>query len=323
MIKIIVNVVGALAGTAIAAAGALYLYYFIILPRDLPVPDLAIELTPERVQRGEYLANAVYGCIYCHSDRDWALFGAPPKPGTTGKGGEVFDASVGVSGYLVSPNITPYHLGDWSDGEIYRAIVNGLHKEGYAFFPIMPFDVYLHLEDEEVYSIIAYLRTLAPIESDHTGRNLSTIMQFIANSRALPAEPLPIDADDPVSRGGRMALIAGCRFCHTPANERMQPYEDMRFGGGLGMWANGQMVYSSNISPDPDTGIGDWTVDDFVQRFRRYADANIPVSDTGFQTQHAWTEYAKLSDQDLAAIFAYLMAQPPVQNEVTVWAGAR
>jgi mono/diheme cytochrome c family protein len=326
VLKVIMNVVGALAGTAIAAAGGLYLYYFVILPRDLPVPDLTIEITPERVARGEYMANAVFGCMYCHSERDWDLFGAPPKPGTLGKGGEVFDERVGVSGYLVSPNITPYHLGDWSDGEIYRAVVNGLHKEGYAFFPIMPFDVYLHLKTEDVYSIIAYLRTLEPIPSEHNGENsgrrLTPIMQFIANSRALPADPWDFEPDDPVAQGRYITLIAGCRFCHTPANERMQPYEDMRFGGGLGMRANGERVYSSNISPDPATGIGNWTLDDFVRRFRQYAGARIPVSDTGFQTQHAWTEYAKLSDDDLAALFTYLMAQPPVNNEVTVWVEA-
>jgi hypothetical protein len=322
MRKIIINVVGALVGIAIATTGGLYLYFFVVLPRDLPVPDLEIELTPARIARGDYLATAVYGCIYCHSERDWTLFGAPPKPGTIGQGGEVFDASVGVSGYLVSPNITPHHLGDWSDGEIYRAIVNGLHRDGYAFFPIMPFDVYLHLETEDVYSIIAYLRTLDPIESEYTGRRLSPIMQFIANSRALPADPWEVDEDDPVSRGERMTLIAGCRFCHTPANERMQPYEDMRFGGGLGMWANGELVYSNNISPDPETGIGSWSVNDFITRFKRYAGAQISVADTGYQTQHAWTEYAKLSERDLSDIYAYLMAQPPVQNEVTVSVGA-
>ena len=51
-----------------------------------------------------------------------------------------------MSGVLISPNITPAGIGDWSDGEVYRAIVNGLHKDGYSLFPIMPFDVYLHLE---------------------------------------------------------------------------------------------------------------------------------------------------------------------------------
>jgi len=322
MLKIICNIAGALAGIAITIAGGLYLYYFVILPRDLPVPDLKIELTSGRVARGDYLANAVFGCIYCHSERDWSLFGAPPKPGTLGKGGEVFDERVGISGRLISPNITPYHLGDWSDGEIYRAIVSGLHKDGYAFFPIMPYDVYLRLKTEDVYSIIAYLRTLEPIESNHTGRWLSWIMQFIANTRALPAEPWDVDPDDPVAHGEYIALIAGCQYCHTPANERMQSYDGMDFGGGLGMWTNGELVYSANISADTETGIGDWTVDDFIGRFREFEGVRIPITETGYQTQHAWTEYAKLSDSDLADIYAYIMAQPPVRNEVTVWVQA-
>jgi len=322
VLKVIINVVGALAGTAIAAAGGLYLYYFVILPHDLPVPDLEIELTPERVARGEYMANAVFGCMYCHSERDWTLLGAPPKPGTLGKGGEVFDERVGVSGYLVSPNITPYHLGDWSDGEIYRAIVSGLHKDGYAFFPIMPYDVYLNLKTEDVYSIIAYLRTLKPIPSKHGGRRLSPIMQLIANTRPLPADPWNVDPDDPVSRGEYIAVIAGCQYCHTPADERMQSYDGMDFGGGFGMWTNNELVYSANISADMETGIGDWTVDDFIARLKQSANARIPVTETGYQTQHAWTEYAKLSDSDLADIYAYIMAQPPVRNEVTIWVEA-
>ena len=326
MLKIIRNIAGALAGIAIAAAGGLYLYYFVILPRDLPVPDLQIALTPERTARGDYLANAVFGCIYCHSERDWSLFGAPPKPGTLGKGGEVFDERVGISGRLISPNITPYHLGDWSDGEIYRAIVSGLHKDGYAFFPIMPYDVYLHLKTEDVYSIIAYLRTLEPIPpdsgGDHTGRWLSPIMQLIANTRTRPAEPWDVDPDDPVARGQYIALIAGCQYCHTPADERMQSYEGMDFGGGLGMWTNGELVYSANISADAETGIGNWTVGDFIARFRQFEGVRIPVTETGYQTQHAWTEYAKLSDSDLADIYAHIMAQPPVRNEVTVWVQA-
>ncbi|MBT8443924.1 MAG: cytochrome C, partial [Gammaproteobacteria bacterium] len=199
--KTVIGVIASLTVIAAIGIGGLYVYYFFVLPPDLPVPNLAIERTPERVARGEYLATAVFGCMYCHSERDWSLFGAPPKPGTLGKGGEVFDEKVGVSGVLVAPNITPYHLGDWSDGQIYRAIVSGLHKDGYAFFPIMPFDVYLHLATEDVYSIIAYLRTLAPIESDHGGRRMSRLMTFIAHSRVLPADPWDVDATDPVARG--------------------------------------------------------------------------------------------------------------------------
>lgn len=318
MLKVLLKLIAGVAVLAALAVSGLYVYYFMILPRDIPPPELTIEITPERVARGQYLATAVFGCMYCHSERDWSLFGAPPVPGTLGKGGERFDQRVGVSGVLISANITPAGIGDWSDGEVYRAIVNGLHKDGYALFPIMPFDVYLHLETEDVYSIIAYLRTLEPTEAEYSGRRMTRLMQFIANSRVLPADPWQVDQDDPLSRGEYMVIIAGCRFCHTPANERMQPYEDMRFGGGLGMRIpGGGTVYSANISPDPETGIGNWSEADFIARFKAYQGARIPITETGFQTQHAWSEYAQLTEADLAAIYAYLMAQPPVRNAVS------
>ncbi len=194
----IIRTVAALIGITVLGVAGVWLYLFVILPRDLPVPDLAVEATPARLERGEYLATAVYGCIYCHSERDWSLFGGPPKPGRIGAGGELFDQSVGLSGMIVAPNITPYHVADWSDGEIYRAIVSGLHKDGYAFFPIMPFDVYLYLDNEDIYSIIAYLRALEPIENDTPPRNPSRMMQMIGNLRALPHAPWEIDTSDPV-----------------------------------------------------------------------------------------------------------------------------
>jgi mono/diheme cytochrome c family protein len=316
MLKTLAKLLGIVVVIGALGVGGLYLYYFVILPPNLPVPDLVIERTPERVARGEYLATAAFGCVFCHSERDWALFGAPPKPGMLGKGGQRFDQSVGVSGVVIAGNITPYHLGDWSDGEIYRTIVTGLHKDGYAMFPIMPFDVYLHLEIEDIYSIIAYLRTLEPIEAQHTGRRMTALMEIIANSLVKPADPWEIDKTDPVSRGEYIARIAGCRFCHTPVNERMQAREDMWFGGGFKLIAQGETIYSPNISADEETGIGGWTQAHFIARFKAYEGARIPVEEIGFQTQHAWTEYAKLTESDLADIYAYIMAQPPVRNEV-------
>lgn len=298
------------------ASFGVYAYFFIVLPRDIPPPDLRVELTPERLKRGEYLANAVYGCVYCHSERDWNLFGGPPKPGRIGVGGELFDESVGLSGMIVSPNITPAGIGDWTDGEVYRAIVNGLHKEGYAFFPIMPFDVYLYLPEEDIYSIIAYIRTLEPIESVTPARRPSMMMQFIGNVRALPHDPWEIDETDPVQRGERMAVIAGCRFCHTPADGRAQPLPGMRNAGGLGMAANGTTIYSANITPDPETGIGIWSEQDFIARFKAFEGARFPVESIGYQSQHAWTEYAQMSEADLADIYAYLMTQRPVRQLV-------
>ena len=323
MLKWLIRVVLGLLGAAAIAVVSSYVYFFVVLPRDLPPPDLDIELTPARVERGTYLATAVFGCAYCHSDRDWSLFGAPPKPGTIGQGGEVFDQSVGLSGMIVSPNITPYALADWTDGEIYRAIISGLHKEGYAFFPIMPFDVYLHLDPEDAYSLVAWVRSLEPIEHDTPPRDPSMFMQFIGNVRAIPADPWEIDRDDPVQRGEYLAVIAGCRFCHTPADARQQPLPGMRLAGGLGMQTNDRKTYSANITPDRETGIGTWTERDFINRFRNMRGAEVAVETMGWQTQHAWTEYSQMTESDLADIYAYLMAQPAVRNNVDTLHGMR
>jgi hypothetical protein len=310
---------GAVIGVALLGIAGFLLYFLVVLPKDLPVPDIAVEITPERIERGSYLANEVLGCMYCHSERDYDYFGGPVIAGTLGKGGEVFDEKVGVSGYLVAQNITPYGIGDWSDGELYRAIVSGLHKDGYAMFPIMPFDVYLFLTDEDLYSLIAYVRMLEPIESDYSGqRELSTIMTIIANSRAIPAAPWDLDWDNQLQVGEYYARIGGCTFCHTTADERMQPVEGMYLAGGLGMPWEDKIIRASNITADPETGIGTWSEADFIKRFTDYRDNNIPVADIGWNSPMAWPVYANIREQDLAAIYAYVMAQPPVKHAVTI-----
>jgi hypothetical protein len=142
---------------------------------NIPVQaDLKVEATPERVARGEYLANHVTLCVDCHSTRDWNKFSGPMIPGTEGKGGETFDQSMNFPGRFVSKNITPFNLKHWSDGEIYRAITSGVSRDGHPFFPVMPYPYYNKLATEDVYSIIAYLRTLPAIASEppHRGRTL-------------------------------------------------------------------------------------------------------------------------------------------------------
>ena len=310
---------GAFVGVVLLGIAGFLFYFLVILPQDLPVPDLAIEQTPHRIERGGYLANEVLGCMYCHSERDYDYFGGPVIPGTLGKGGEVFDEQVSVSGYLVAQNITPYNIGDWSDGELYRVIVSALHKDGYAVFPIMPSDAYRYLTDEDVYSIIAYLRMLESIESDYSGRReLSIIMTIIANSRAIPAEPSDVDWNNPLQVGEYYARIGGCTFCHTTVDERMQPIEGMKLAGGMGLPWEDKIIRAANISADRETGIGSWTEADFIKRFADYRDNNILVADVGWNSPMAWPVYANIKEEDLAAIYTYLMAQPPVKHVVKI-----
>ena len=81
-------------------------YVKFALPDVGDVSDLHIDITPERVQHGDYLANHVSLCMDCHSTRDWKRFSAPLLPGTNGKGGEFFNEDMGFPGKFYSKNIS-------------------------------------------------------------------------------------------------------------------------------------------------------------------------------------------------------------------------
>ncbi|HMY47643.1 MAG TPA: cytochrome C, partial [Leptospiraceae bacterium] len=87
MKKIVLIVLGLIVGSVVGLLG----YVRFALPNVGPAPVMTIESTPERVERGKYLANHVTVCIDCHSTRDWSKFSGPLVPGAIGKGGELFD----------------------------------------------------------------------------------------------------------------------------------------------------------------------------------------------------------------------------------------
>ena len=81
----------------------------------------------------------------CHSTRDWMRFAGPVVKGTEGKGGDKFDESIGFPGTIYAKNITPAALGNWTDGELVRAITMGINKKEEALFPMMPYMNFNHL----------------------------------------------------------------------------------------------------------------------------------------------------------------------------------
>src|SRR3989339_614088 len=119
---------------SVIVLGILYIVSF--LP-NIPVQDIKVEITAQRIERGKYLANHVTVCIDCHSPRDWNKFSGPIKPGMEGTGGEKFDQTMGFPGNFYSANITPANLKNFSDGEIFRAMTSGVKKNGDVIFPVM------------------------------------------------------------------------------------------------------------------------------------------------------------------------------------------
>ena len=104
LLKIVVGLVVLL--LIVAACG--YGYLLFAYPKVPPAPTVSFDSSPERLARGEYLAEHVVGCTTCHTQRDWTKFSGPAKRELLGAGNEPFD--LGPAGFLYSPNITRWFL---------------------------------------------------------------------------------------------------------------------------------------------------------------------------------------------------------------------
>jgi mono/diheme cytochrome c family protein len=303
----------------VVVVGALLAYVKMALPDVGEAENITIEYTPQRIERGKYLTHAVSSCMDCHSTRDWSKFSGPLTEGTLGKGGELFDQKLGLPGAFYSKNITPSGINRYSDGELFRVITTGVTKEGRAMFPLMPYPYYGRMDREDIYSIISYVRSLAPIENEVPLSVADFPVNFIINTipakASLPTKPV---LTDQVAYGAYLTNAAACKECHTQVDKgAIKP--DLAFGGGREFKLPGYTVYSANISPDKETGIGTWTEEGFVQRFKLYADSAYSLPTVGqedFQTVMPWTMYAQMTKEDLAAIFSYLKTVKPLSNKV-------
>src|SRR5262245_37002040 len=87
--------------------------------KNIPVPDVKVSADEAQLARGKYLAEGAMGCLACHSKRDWTKLGGPLVDGSAfgGTGDIGKEEGFPESFSFGAPNLTPHHLGDWSDGE--------------------------------------------------------------------------------------------------------------------------------------------------------------------------------------------------------------
>lgn len=298
-----------------------YVYGF--LPRSRPAPEMNITYTPELVARGEYLVNDVLLCFDCHSVRDWSMFSGPAQP-PLGAGRPCLDKDskpVGINfgmggfpGRLCIRNITPdveTGIGAWTNGEIARAIREGVSRDGEALFPIMPWFMYTTMPDEDVAAVIAYLRAQPPVHSFRPERKLDFPLNIVFRfyPRPLNGPIPPMDRTDTVAYGKYLSKVARCEFCHTARQRgRLQPVEGRLMSGGVPFFMGTEMHYSKNLTPHPD-GLGNWTKELFIARFR-VATEPFPVREED-NSEMNWVEFSGMTDQDLGAIWDYLQTLPP------------
>jgi mono/diheme cytochrome c family protein len=258
------------------------------------------------VERGKYLVEVLAACGNCHTPKG-------PEGDIRAKhmaGGFTFDEIFGVAR---SSNVTPDRetgIGAWSDAEIARAIREGKSRDGRNLGPPMPYYLYRRLSDNDVAAIVAYLRTLRPIKNAVPRSRY----RFTPGASATPLTTVPDPPkNDPIKYGEYLAgPVAHCSDCHTPRSTDGRADPAKLFSGGApfeGPWGTS---YASNITPDPATGIGNWTDAEIIAAIygaKRDGRRLLPPMPTHY--------YATgIPADDLKAIISYLRSLPPIRNKV-------
>jgi mono/diheme cytochrome c family protein len=285
----------------------------IIGPKARPLTDRRFEPSPQRIERGKYLVTSGrVACVLCHSPMDVSGGGLKLQAGA-----ELSGRHWGVDGtpFLTAPNLTPdpeTGIGNFTDDELSRAIREGIGRDGRALFPIMPYQAMHAMPDEDLASVIVYLRSLKPIRNPLPPSAVPfPLNRLIAGVPAPLDAPVTADLSTPEKRGEHIVRVAICADCHTTRDDSGNVPPGLNFAGGTAMSFEGRKtIYTANITPSVN-GIPYYTEDLFIEVMRtgkvkaRELDPMMPT-----------TLYRNMTDQDLKDIFAYLKTLKPVEHFV-------
>jgi cytochrome c553 len=249
-----------------------------------PVQNVKGERTPEQIARGHYLVSSMAGCVGCHATDPFV-----ERPVMDGKPFEV-----GPIASLYAPNLTPGGgLEDWSDGEVVRAIREGISKDGRALM-LMPSENYRYLSDQDVQAIVAYLRSQPAVAKDSPPRSLKPLGIALVGAGIFPLnnqQPTGNVSSPPpgptVAYGEHLTQISGCTTCH------------------------GAALDGQNIPQGPPPGpnlriVKGWTEEQFFRTMRE----GVDPSGHRLTDEMPWREYARGTDDDLRALYVYLKSLP-------------
>lgn len=272
-----------------------------------PLTDRVFEPGAARRERGRYLAEGILQCAICHSDRDWNQPGAPPVAGKAFAGHVWRDDG---ETRLVAPNLTPdaaTGIGRWSDDMLARAIREGISHDGRPLHPQMWYPSFSQLSDEDLASVVVFLRSLAPIRNPLPRTQLSEeqLQRFVGRPMPITTPVAGPKDDSPLERGRYLANIADCSGCHTGWEA---PRLAGAYAGGNDVGRDGRTVFSSNITPHP-TGMA-YDEKAFIDIMRSGKNGlTHPVM--------PWAAFRNLTSDDLAALHVFLQSRHPVSHRVS------
>jgi mono/diheme cytochrome c family protein len=308
----VVALVAVLVLGAISAVG----WAVVLGPDARPVTDRVFEVTEARLERGRYLVTGPAACLHCHTEH---VFSRPDYPILAANAGSGWDMPIPELGRVVAPNITSdpeTGIGAWTDDEFVRAIQEGVSRDGSALFPVMPYPRFAQLDDEDVASIVVYIRSLAPVRAVRERSELIFPLNFIVNTIPTPVTELRPShpAGTAEERGAYLALIAGCEECHSPIDAQGTPLPGLSFSGGGVFHDPGQNmreVFSQNITPDA-SGLAHYDESFFLQVIRT---GQVP----GRTLNHImpFEFFRNMTDNDLLDLWAYIRTRPAVSHRIS------
>ena len=281
-----------------------------------------IPRTPARLARGKYLVEGLVQCPFCHSDYNFTKRPAQPVEGKK-NGGNVFtkeEMGLPDGNVVVASNISPdadYGSGKWKDSDFVRALRQGIGHDGRTLFPMMPYQYFRNLSDEDLASVIVYERSLAPVHIEQPKTVLSDDIRKAFQPLPAVEHVAEPDRSDRVAYGKYLVTAGHCDGCHTPTDAKGDPIPDMYLAGGvplIGAWGPDPKkiinVASLNLTPDP-SGIGYFDENMFINVIRTGTVKARPLASI-----MPWAYFRNLSDDDLKAIFAYLRTLKPICHRV-------
>ena len=281
---------------------------------DTQEVDLKVEMDSASIANGERLAGLT--CANCHRGQNSTLL----------EGKKLIDIEEEVFGKVYSANITKHPekgIGKYTDGELAFLLRTGIKKDGQYAPPWMV--KFPHMADDDLEDIIAFFRSdhpsLEPSDKVQPACEPTMLVKFLCYVAFKPF-PMPEkriekpDPNDKVAFGNYVAnSVAQCFECHSAdfkTNDSYTPENSIGFYGGGNPLKDldGKIIPSPNITMDKNTGIGNWTEDEFVNavKYGKRPDGSLLM--------FPMEKYTLLTDDEVKAIYAYLKTVPVIKNDV-------
>jgi mono/diheme cytochrome c family protein len=283
-----------LGGLIAIIAVALVVFYFMSNQKlgnnfEMTPDAVTIPTDEASIEHGRHLVEAISPCGGCHAENF---------------GGTMFldDPSFAQ---IAAPNLTSGVGGigaTYTDEDWVRAIRHGVAADGRQLI-LMPSHWFNYMQDDDLGALIAYLKTVAPVDQEWPERSVAMIpTRILLALGVLPFEPDLIAQNGPrpttepavsVEYGEYLSLIGACRECHG---------NDLAGGTSQG----------APVGPNltPGGAFAAYREEDFINAMR----TGVTPGGRTMSEEMPWIHYALMTDDELKALFMYLQSVPPLPN---------